>query len=512
MADESALQRYVLLPMRGLHSRSLSEVSTDNRDFANTLTSRMSTAALTMSPQGAPGRARSIAKSFQVLHSSGADGPKLVLASLEAITAMHVEHADVRAVPVVTYQLARRAQERAQSRVATAGAGPIKYVTVKVVHSVSGRPVPSANVVAFTNYARRQGDQATTDRQGLAKLRLGSSSARVELLLVYPRDSHWGFIERSILIADKHTVGLRPLELSRPDFVGHLYGKPASGAGKGVTVGVIDTGVDARHPDLVVAGGAAFVAAEQDAGGHGPASTDGDHGTHVAGIIASRGLAPSGKPGIAPEARLFSYRVFPNAGGGAENYDIVRAIERGVADGCDLLNLSLGSGVPDQAVREAMIEAFDAGTVCIVAAGNDGRKPVSYPAAWDEALAISAAGLQDTFPPDATEVLDIAAPVATSNKRLFIAAFSNIGVEIDLSGPGVGIVSTMPGGSYGVMSGTSMACPAVVGAAAARLSQQANILKLPRDRRRALEMAALVRKLTKRWGFPAELEGAGHIP
>ena len=278
------------------------------------------------------------------------------------------------------------------------------------------------------------------------------------------------------------------------------------------SVGVIDTGVDGEHPDLTVAGGAAFVAAEHDAGGPGPARKDGDHGTHVAGIIASQGKAPSGKRGVAPGVRLYAYRVFPHSGDGATNYDILRAIERGVADGCDLLNLSLGGDDPDEAVREGIKDAFDQGTVCIVAAGNDGRQPVAYPAHWPEVVAVSAAGRIGSYPATSTEPLDEMAPYAHSDKRVFIAAFSNVGPEIDLTGPGVGIVSTLPGGHYGVMSGTSMACPAVTGAVAALLAGKPEILALPRGRERSIAILKLINQAAKPLGFTKELEGLGLLP
>jgi len=514
------MQKYVLLPLRGLRSPDLADVRSENVLFNRALAARMLPAAMGHGAMAGLGGAAALpapgaADTFRVIHTLSDDGPKLVEATPEAINALHAEHADVRAVPVVTYQVATRPQERAQLKVHTAGFGPIVFLAVKVVHAATGRPVAGAMVVAFTDHARRQGDQALSNAQGVAKLRLGGRAVAVELLVVYPPHSHWGLMKRSVTLVDASTtIQLRPIDLSHPDFIGELYGAPDLSVGRGVTVGVIDTGVDGEHPDLEIAGGAVFVTGEGDAGGWGPATTDGDHGTHVAGIIASRGQRPSGKAGIAPGVALHAYRVFPNAGGGAENYDIVRAIERGVSDGCDLLNLSFGSRVADEAVKEVIAEAFEAGTVCIVAAGNDGRASVSYPGVWDEALAISATGKSGTFPPDSTEVLDLAPPQAGSNKDLFVAAFSNVGPEIDLTGPGVGIVSTLPAGRYGVMSGTSMACPAVTGAAAARLgqAQQRHILDMPRDRRRALAISALVRKAARRWGFPSDLEGAGHIP
>jgi subtilisin len=160
--------------------------------------------------------------------------------------------------------------------------------------------------------------------------------------------------------------------------------------------------------------------------------------------------------------------VFGSGSDRASNFAIAKAIDRAVADGCDLINMSLGGGPPDPLTQAAIADARSSGTLVIVAAGNDDRSPVSFPAADERAVAISAMGRKGTFPGGTVEVSEIAPPFGTDKKN-FIAAFSNIGVEIDLTGTGVGIISTVPGG-YVAMSGTSMACPAVTGFAARVLS------------------------------------------
>src|SRR5258708_5137410 len=145
---------------------------------------------------------------------------------------------------------------------------------------------------------------------------------------------------------------------------------------------------------------------------------------------------------------------------------------------------SAPGGGRDPAVEESVNAAYQAGTLSICATGNDYRQPVSFPAALQQALAVSALGQRGTFPKDSVEIGDIEGPFAASNKDRFIAAFSNIGQEVALTGPGVGIVSTVPAQDYAVMSGTSMACPAVTGCIAAILSQQPSLLQIPRDQSR----------------------------
>jgi subtilisin len=90
----------------------------------------------------------------------------------------------------------------------------------------------------------------------------------------------------------------------------------------------------------------------------------------------------------------------------------------------------------------------------------------------------------------------------------FVADFSNVGPEIDLIGPGVGIVSTVPGG-YAPMSGTSMACPAVTGAAAVLLSNRRDLLSLSRDQGRSDALAQALFEAARPLGFDLDFEGHG---
>jgi subtilisin len=113
----------------------------------------------------------------------------------------------------------------------------------------------------------------------------------------------------------------------------------------------------------------------------------------------------------------------------------------------------LGGGPKDEATHSAIADAGAKGALVIAASGNDGRAPVSFPAADSLALAVSALGRKGTFPAGTTETGDAAAPYG-KDKANFIAAFSNVGPEISLTGPGVGIISTFPNNKYAVMDGS----------------------------------------------------------
>jgi subtilisin len=191
----------------------------------------------------------------------------------------------------------------------------------------------------------------------------------------------------------------------------------------------------------------------------------------------------------------------------ATNFAIAKAIDQAVRDKCDLINMSLGGGAPDPLVEDAIAEARAAGALVIIASGNEGRKPVSFPANHPLAVAVSAMGRTGTFPPDTPQAIAIDKPFG-SDKREFIATFSNIGTQTALTGPGVGIVSTVPGG-YAVMDGTSMACPAATGVAAVLLGTDSALLARKRDQSRSDEIARLVLARAKPRGFGPEYEGQG---
>lgn len=266
--------------------------------------------------------------------------------------------------------------------------------------------------------------------------------------------------------------------------------------GAGVTVGIVDTGVDNTHPALRgrIPGGRCTVVGEDNLD-HGACSgPKGGHGTHVAGIIGMVG-EDGGPSGIAPEADLRSYRVFPkhDVDKGATNAAIIAAVRSAVDDGCHVINLSLGGGTAkEDGVRDAINYAWDNGVLCICAVGNKGRKPVSYPAAHNNAVAVSALGNRGLIPDDSADRKYVAAPFGEADPDVFLASFSNVRPQVDFAGPGVWIVSTLPGGAYGAMSGTSMAAPAVTGMAAVVLSRTSDILTAPPESSRA---EALYRRL-----------------
>ncbi|MDQ3645276.1 MAG: S8 family serine peptidase [Actinomycetota bacterium] len=198
--------------------------------------------------------------------------------------------------------------------------------------------------------------------------------------------------------------------------------------------------------------------------------------------------------------------MFARGSGLASSFAIAKALDQAVADGCELINMSLGGGAPDPVLQAAVEDARAAGSVCIIATGNDGQGQVSFPASDDMAIAVGALGRKGTFPADSAAIDDVRPPYGKDEKD-FVAAFSNTGPALDLIGPGVGIISTVPGG-YAEVSGTSMACPAVTGVAA-RIVASMGALGEKGDPARSAAISRPFLASARDLGFAPVMEGHG---
>lgn len=192
--------------------------------------------------------------------------------------------------------------------------------------------------------------------------------------------------------------------------------------GEGVRVGIIDTGIDLRHPDLQAAyrGGYDFV--HNDSVPEEEAEGDGfGHGTRMAGIIAAADNG-FGVIGAAPGVSLHILKVFPKKGG-ALTSNVIRAVDWAIAQKLDVVSCSFGGDTPSKLEEEAYARARRANVLVIAAVGNHASW-VRYPAAYP-----SVAG------------------VGAMDRTRRIASFSNTGAEVDFVAPGVDLVSTIISGS-----------------------------------------------------------------
>jgi subtilisin len=461
---------------------------------------------------GIPGLSPTISD-VRVIDSIHEDGPKLIEADMGQVEAIQ-STLGLRVRPLITYRVALPSPFKPDPIPAAAGSPP---TIVKVVSAMTALPIPNALVTAFTDFQAHLGAEASTDANGEVRLNLGWAALQVERLFVQPpMAGFWGASASNILLPPMHLVQLMPVDMTVPDVVRHFYAPANANDGLGVRVAVVDTGIG-PHADLIIDP----VASRNTAKGE-PFNLWQDngtgHGTHVAGIIASRGAAPGGLPGLAPAVQLRSYRAFRADSIQTTNYNLMKAIMYAVDDGCHVVNLSVaGENRPDDTLEQALDDARDRGTLVVAAAGNGNRKPVSFPGAYAYAsgLSVSALGRVGTFPAGSFEESHIDSPKGSADANNFVARFTNIG-NVSLIGPGVGVVSTVPGG-YGPMSGTSMACPTVTGFAARLLSAdlQQNgataILNMIADKARALRMIALVSNAARKMGFGQQYEGDGLV-
>lgn len=210
-----------------------------------------------------------------------------------------------------------------------------------------------------------------------------------------------------------------------------------------VVAAVVDTGVQADHPDLSgkVTAGYDFVDNDSDA------RDEQGHGTHVAGTIAAITNNGVGVAGVAPDVKIMPVRVLDANGSGTYDW-VANGITYAADNGAKVINMSLGGSGGSAALQDAVNYAWNKGVVVVAAAGNSSTSSPSYPAYYTNCIAVAATDSNDQK-----------------------ASFSNYGSWVDVAAPGVNIMSTTLGGGYGKLSGTSMASPHAAGVAALLASQ-----------------------------------------
>lgn len=258
-------------------------------------------------------------------------------------------------------------------------------------------------------------------------------------------------LPRNAVEALKRSQGV---EFVEPDYIAQAYAQTvpwgitrvkapevhsAGYQGLGIKVAVLDTGILTSHQDLQVAGGYNAI------GGTGY-SDDNGHGTHVAGTIAALNNT-IGVIGAAPKAQLYAVKVLDRSGSGSYS-SIIAGIEWAITNKMNVINMSLGGSQGSTALEQACNAAYNAGILVVAAAGNEGTAAgttecIGYPARYASVIAVGS--------------------ITSSNVR---SSFSSTGSTLEIMAPGSDIYSTTYNGSYGTMSGTSMACPHVAGVAA----------------------------------------------
>jgi subtilisin family serine protease len=223
--------------------------------------------------------------------------------------------------------------------------------------------------------------------------------------------------------------------------------------GTGVLVAVVDSGVDASHPELAGSVAGAFDAINQPGPLH-------KHGTSIAGLIAAHGTIM----GSAPAARILAVRVFGPTGNG-NTFDILKGLDYAAANGARVINMSF-AGPADPITLRSLQAAAKRGIVLVAAVGNAGPKsPPLYPGAYPEVIGVAG-----------TDV---------NNKS---SVFSNRGTHVSVAAPGTDLFVAIPDGAFEVASGTSFSAAEVSGIVAMMLERRGDLT--PGDVRSILETTA----------------------
>jgi subtilisin len=255
-----------------------------------------------------------------------------------------------------------------------------------------------------------------------------------------------------------------------------------SGAyGAGIKVAYLDSGADQSHPDLLLSGGYNPVSGSGSDWNDDIASCNG-HGTHVAGTIAAR-HNDVGVVGVAPEVSLYAIKVFQDMSGSCLAYTSsqISGLDWAVKNGVRVVSVSIGGTSFSSSYQSAISSAASKGTYMVAAAGNNGSSTMTFPGGYQDVISV--------------------ASVDGGNNH---SSWSNYGPTLTISAPGESILSTMPGGSYGYKSGTSMATPHVAGVVALILAHYPGISRtdmLNRLQAGALDLGAAGRDDVYGWGL-----------
>lgn len=232
------------------------------------------------------------------------------------------------------------------------------------------------------------------------------------------------------------------------------YDEPA---GEGIKVAILDSGMDALHPDL----DERFVLGYNAVDGSDDITEYGGHGTTVAGVIGAEDNNEPSTIGVAPLVSLYPVKVVDNDGDIDDLY-IIDAIEWAIANEMDIINLSFGGRGYNSDVKDIIEEAWNAGIVIVACAGNkddDGNTNIKYPAAYDYVISVGSLIPKYYNDDPLNEVIGV--ELNPSSCR---------GTGIDLTAPGSAILTTLEGGGYGEVGGTSIASPMVAGVVALMFS------------------------------------------
>ena len=231
-----------------------------------------------------------------------------------------------------------------------------------------------------------------------------------------------------------------------------VWTSPYNNKGTGIKVAILDTGIQYNHNDLKnnIKGGVNFAFPYPDGCTSYICWTDRNgHGTHVSGTVAAEDNE-IGVIGVAPESNLYAVKVLSDSGSGYYS-DVIQGLEWAMNNNMHIISMSLGGTYDSQTLHDAIDAARTANVIVVAAAGNSGdgnpdTDNMIYPAKYDSVISVGATDSNDN-----------------------VASWSSDGMALDVSAPGVNVLSTYLKSRYAYGSGTSMAAPHTSGTIALML-------------------------------------------
>jgi thermitase len=311
-------------------------------------------------------------------------------------------------------------------------------ILVKFRDNVSNRLIAQTNAEAGATVISK------IDELGVLRLRV-PEKALDHLLDAYSRNPKVEFAEPNFIASttgdpdDPYYISGYQWDLLKvhaPEAWALTEGAPS------IDIAILDTGIDVNHPDLA---GKVVISANFSGS---PTSSDlYGHGTHVAGIAAGGTNNLQGIASLGYNSSLMNVKVMSDDGTGSYA-SVAKGITWAADNGANVINLSLGGTSSSQTLARAVNYAWKKGVILVAAAGNNGTTDPFYPAYYNNVIAVASSDIFDNLSP-----------------------YSNRGSWVEVAAPGGNIWSTLPGGNYAYMAGTSMAAPHVAGLAALVLTR-----------------------------------------
>ena len=315
-------------------------------------------------------------------------------------------------------------------------------VVISVANSVSARQIDALQ--RRYHLARIESQTFQLTGTTLFRWRIPDRRSVAEVVRALEADRVVAFAQPNYLFAVQQDAAKREGDSAQYELAKlHLPQAHALAKGDNVPVAVINSGVDASHPELAGAVAETYDTLAAPLVPH-------KHGTAIAGLIAAHGKLM----GAAPGARILAIRAFAGKGASAEGttFNILKGLDWAAAHGARVINMSF-AGPADPALHRSLQAAHEKGIVLVAAAGNAGPKsPPLYPAADPNVIAVTATDADD---------------------RLFPQ--SNRGHYIAIAAPGAQILVAIPDDKYEVASGTSYAAAEVSGIVALMLERKGDL-------------------------------------